>query len=222
MASDPARRVRKPGKEIEMDKFASILLAFMVAAVALPTSATAATTNTLENLQTAYNGESNAHARYLAFAQKADQEQYGEIASLFRAAAKAESVHAANHAAVIKKLGGSADLKLETPVVKSTKENLEAAIKGETYERDTMYPEFLKQARAEGKRQAVRTLNLALMAETEHAKLYSEALNNLANLKNTKAKEYYVCTVCGFTSAKVDYSKCPACFSHKDKFEKVS
>jgi len=47
-------------------------------------------------------------------------------------------------------------------------------------------------------------------------------LNNLANLKNTKAKEYYVCTVCGFTSAKVDYSKCPACFSHKDKFEKVS
>ena len=222
MASDPARRVRNPRKEIEMDKFASILLAFMVAAVALPTLATAATSNTVENLQTAYNGESNAHARYLAFAQKADQEQYGEIASLFRAAAKAESVHAANHAAVIKKLGGTAELKLETPVVKSTKENLEAAIKGETYERDTMYPEFLKQARTEGKRQAVRTLNLAMMAETEHAKLYADALNNLANLKNTKAKEYYVCTVCGFTSAKVDYSKCPACFSHKDKFEKVS
>jgi len=60
------------------------------------------------------------------------------------------------------------------------------------------------------------------MAETEHAKLYTEALNNLANLKNTRAKEYYVCTVCGFTSAKADYSKCPACFSHKDKFEKVS
>jgi rubrerythrin len=222
MASDPARRVRNPRKEIEMDKFASILLAFMVAAVALPTLATAATSKTVENLQTAYNGESNAHARYLAFAQKADQEQYGEIASLFRAAAKAESVHAANHAAVIKKLGGTAELKLETPVVKSTKENLEAAIKGETYERDTMYPEFLKQARTEGKRQAVRTLNLAMMAETEHAKLYADALNNLANLKNTKAKEYYVCTVCGFTSAKVDYSKCPACFSHKDKFEKVS
>jgi len=89
MASDPARRVRNPRKEIEMDKFASILLAFMVAAVALPTLATAATSNTVENLQTAYNGESNAHARYLAFAQKADQEQYGEIASLFRAAAKA-------------------------------------------------------------------------------------------------------------------------------------
>ena len=205
-----------------MDKFASILLAFIVAVIALPTLATAVTSNTLENLQTAYHGESNAHAHYLAFAAKADEEQYGEVASLFRAAAKAESIHAANHAAVIEKLGGTAEVKLETPIVKSTKENLEAAIEGETYERDTMYPEFLKQARAEGKRQAVRTLNLALMAETEHAKLYTEVLNNLANLKNTKDKEYYVCTVCGFTRAKVDYSKCPACFSHKDKFEKVS
>lgn len=205
-----------------MVKFAAILLAFAVAAILVPPTATAATTKTLENLQAAYNGESNAHARYLAFAQKADQEQYGEVASLFRAAAKAESIHAANHAEVIKKLGGTPEAKIETPVVKSTKENLEAAIKGETYERDTMYPEFLKQARAEGKRQAVRTLNLALMAETEHAKLYTEALNNLANLKNSKAKDYYVCTVCGFTSAKIDYSKCPSCFSHKDKFEKVS
>ena len=55
-----------------MDKFASILLAFIVAVVALPTLATAVTSNTLENLQTAYNGESNAQARYVAFAAKAD------------------------------------------------------------------------------------------------------------------------------------------------------
>ena len=205
-----------------MEKFALIVLALMVAVVALPTGAIAATSKTLENLQAAYNGESNAHSRYLAFAQKADQEQYGEIASLFRAAAKAESIHAANHAAVIKKLGGTPEAKIDTPAVKSTRENLQAAIQGETYERDTMYPEFLKNARSEGKREAVRTFNLALMAEAEHATLYSEALNNLANLKNTKAKDYYVCTICGFTSAKLDYSKCPSCFSHKDKFEKVS
>ena len=205
-----------------MEKFALIVLALMVAVVAPPTGAIAATSKTLENLQAAYNGESNAHSRYLAFAQRADQEQYGEIASLFRAAAKAESIHAANHAAVIKKLGGTPEAKIDTPAVKSTRENLQAAIQGETYERDTMYPEFLKNARSEGKREAVRTFNLALMAEAEHATLYSEALNNLANLKNTKAKDYYVCTICGFTSAKLDYSKCPSCFSHKDKFEKVS
>jgi rubrerythrin len=208
--------------KLDMEKFSLILLALILATVALSTEATAATSKTLDNLQTAYNGESNAHARYLAFAEKADQEQYGEVASLFRAAAKAESIHAANHAAVIKKLGGTAEAKIDPPLVKSTQENLEAAIKGETHERDTMYPEFLKQARAEGKRESVRTLNLALMAETEHAKLYSQALNDLANHKNTKAKEYFVCTVCGFTSPAMDFSKCPSCFSHKNKFDRVS
>ncbi len=204
-----------------MEKFASILFALAVAIMTLSTGAAAAT-KTMDNLQAAYTGESNAHARYLAFAEKADQEQYAEVASLFRAAAKAESVHAANHATVIKKLGGTPEAKIEAPVVKSTKENLEAAIKGETYERDTMYPQFLKQARADGDREAIRTFNLAKTVEAEHAKLYTEALNNLATLKNSKAKDYYVCTVCGLTSPKMDFSKCPSCFSHRDKFERVS
>ena len=203
-----------------MEKFAHGLLVLTLALVALPGSAVAATT-TLDNLQAGFNGESNAHARYLAFAEKAGQEGYGEVASLFRAAAKAEGVHAANHAVVIKKLGGTPEAKVEAPVVGSTKENLEAAIKGESYERDTMYPEFLKQARAEGNRDAVQTFNYAKTAEAEHAKLYSEALNNLAKLKGSKAKDYYVCTVCGYTTAKMDFSKCPSCFTHKDKYEKV-
>jgi rubrerythrin len=200
-----------------MKKFAYSLLALTLALIALPNRAAAAT-KTLDNLQAGFNGESNAHSRYLAFAEKADQEGYGEVASLFRAAAKAEEVHAANHAAVIKKMGGTAHF----PVVTSTKENLEAAIKGESYERDTMYPEFLKQARAEGNRDAVQTFNYAKTAEGEHAKLYSEALNNLPKLKGSKAKDYFVCTVCGYTTSKLDFSKCPSCFTHKDKYEKVS
>lgn len=204
-----------------MEKFSGALLVLTLALVAFPGPASAATT-TLDNLQTAFNGESNAHARYRAFAEKANQEGYAEVASLFRAAARAEEVHAGNHAVVIKKLGGTPQAKLDTPVVKSTKENLEAAIKGESYERDTMYPEFLKQARAEGNKDAIQTLNFAKMAETEHAKLYSEALNKLPELKGSTAKDYYVCTVCGYTTVKIDFSKCPACFSHKDKYEKVS
>ena len=204
-----------------MEKFAYSLLALTLALTALPSGATAAT-KTLDNLQAGFNGESNAHARYLAFAEKAAEEGYGEVASLFRAAAKAEEVHAANHAAVIKKMGGTPLAKIETPVVKSTKENLEAAIKGESYERDTMYPDFLKQARAEGNRDAVQTFNYAKTAEAEHAKLYSEALNNLPKLKGSKEKDYYVCIVCGYTTPQLDFSKCPSCFSHKDKYEKVS
>jgi rubrerythrin len=204
-----------------MKKFASSALVFTLALIALPNGAMAAT-KTLDDLQAGFNGESNAHARYLAFVERADQEGYGEVASLFRAAAKAEEVHAANHAAVIKEMGGTAQAKIETPVVKSTKENLETAIKGESYERDTMYPEFLKQARAEGNRDAVQTFNYAKTAEAEHAKLYSEALNNLPKLKGSKAMDYFVCTVCGYTTSKLDFSKCPSCFTHKDKYEKVS
>ena len=176
---------------------------------------------TLENMQAAFSGESNAHARYLAFATQADKEGFGEVASLFRAAARAEEIHASNHAAVIKEMGGTPDAKIQTPEVKTTRENLEAAIKGETYERDTMYPEFLKQARADKNKAAIRSLNFAKTAEEEHAKLYTSALSNIENLKNTKAVTYYVCPKCGFTGRSFSFEKCPSCFTPKEKFEQV-
>jgi rubrerythrin len=177
---------------------------------------------TIENLQAAYNGESNAHARYLEFAKKADAEGYGEVASAFRAAAKAEEVHANNHAEVLKKMGATPTAKIEAPDVKSTKENLEAAIKGETYERDVMYPEFIKQAKAVRNTAALRTFNLAKTAEAEHAKIYTANLNDLPKLKGTKSKQYFVCSVCGFTVTNIDFSKCPSCFEPKEKYNAVS
>jgi rubrerythrin len=183
---------------------------------------TSASATTLENLQAAFNGESNANARYLAFAKQADSEGYGGVASLFRAAARAEKIHATNHAEVIKELGASPQAKIETPDVKSTRENLAAAVKGETYERDTMYPDFLKQARADRNSHAVRTLNLDKAAEAEHAKLYVAALAGLDQLKGAKAATYYVCPVCGFTARETKFSKCPSCFTSKEAFETVA
>jgi rubrerythrin len=187
---------------------------------AMAAGAHAATT--LENMQAAFNGESNAHARYVAFAAQADKESYGEVASLFRAAARAEEIHAANHAAVIKELGATPNAKVDTPEVKSTRENLEAAIKGETYEKDTMYPEFLKQARADRSKAAIKSLNFAQAAEVEHAKLYGEALSGLEKLKNTKAVTYSVCPKCGFTARDASFAKCPSCFTPKEQFERVA
>lgn len=181
-----------------------------------------AQTSTLKNMQAAFNGESNAHARYLAFAKQADHEGYGEVASLFRAAARAEEIHAANHASVIKGLGATPQANIGAPEVKSTRENLEAAIKGETYERDTMYPDFLKQARKDGNSSAVKSLNQARTAEAEHAKLYTAALGNLEHLKGTQSVAFSVCPTCGFTTRNVDFSKCPSCFTAKEKFEKVA
>jgi rubrerythrin len=188
---------------------------------ALAVSAWAAPT-TLQNMQTAFNGESNAHARYQAFAKQADSDGYGEVGSLFRAAARAEEIHAANHAAVITKMGATPKANVAPPEVKSTRENLEAAIKGETYERDTMYPEFLTQARKDGNTSAVKSLNFAKTAEVEHAKLYSAALADLDHLKGSKSVTLFVCPVCGFTTRDATLAKCPSCFTAKDKFEKVA
>lgn len=199
---------------------AASTFAFLAGTALFAGAAHAATT--LENMQAAFQGESNAHARYLAFATHAEKEGYGQVASLFRAAARAEEIHAANHAAVIKEMGGTPNAKIETPAVKSTRENLEAAIKGETYERDTMYPEFLKQARADKNKSAIKSLNFAKTAEGEHAKLYTAALNGLEGLKNTQAMTYYVCPKCGFTVRSIGFEKCPSCFTPKEQFEKVS
>ena len=178
-------------------------------------------TKTLANLQTAFDGESNARVRYLAFAQKAETEGYGKAASLFRAAARAEEIHANNHAEVIRKLGATPAADVKAPDVKSTPENLQAAIKGESYERDTMYPEFLKQAREEGNKDAVRTFNFAKEAEAEHAKLYTEASGNLAQWKTT-GQTFYVCPSCGFTTGNLNFEKCPVDFTPREKFLAIS
>lgn len=175
---------------------------------------------TLENLQTAFNGESNANAKYLAFAKKADDEGYKKVASLFRAAARAEAIHFANHAEVIKKLGGTPTADIKSADVKTTAENLKAAIEGETYERDTMYPDFIAEARAANNIDAVKTFNFAASAEAEHAKLYSEALANLEQWKAGPAT-FYVCPKCGFTTADANLVKCPVDLTPKEKFEAI-
>lgn len=174
-------------------------------------------TKTLENLQAAFNGESNASAKYAVFAKKADDEGYKDVAKLFRAAAHAESIHAANHAAVIKKMGGEPKADIRIPEVKTTAENLKDALTGETYEKDKMYPAFLAVAKAENNAAALKTFNGAKAVEAEHAKLYAQAL---ANLEQWKAgdKTFSVCSICGNTVMKVDFDKCPVCFEPASKY----
>ncbi|MGE5610523.1 MAG: rubrerythrin family protein [Bacillota bacterium] len=176
--------------------------------------------STLDNLQAAFNGESNARAKYLAFAVKADEEGYSAVASLFRAAAAAEEIHANAHARVIKKMGATPTANIAKVEIKSTRENLGVAIKGETYERDVMYPQFIKGAKAEENKAAMMTCEYALAAEAEHAKLYQEALDNLEKWRGGK-RTFYVCPVCGFTTEKPVEDHCPVCKAGQAKFKKV-
>lgn len=175
---------------------------------------------TLNNLQVAYNGESNAHVRYLAFAEKAEAEGYKQVATLFRAAAMAEQIHRDNHAAVIRQMGGTPKATLETPEVKSTAENLQAAIEGESYERDVMYPQFIEEATRQGNREAVRTFKWAIAAEREHANYYTLAKENLAEWKEAK-QAFYVCPECGFTIDNIGFENCPECGTPKGDFQEV-
>jgi rubrerythrin len=174
---------------------------------------------TLNNLNAAFQGESNAAHRYEAFAKKADAEDYTYAARLFRAAAKAESIHRQSHEQAILDLGGRVNnFQLDEVTVGTTAENLQAAIKGESYERDTMYPEFLKLAKADRAREAVRTLLHAQKAEAEHAKLFQDALDNLGSNADRKL---YVCNVCGYTTTQLPARNCSSCREPVSNYQEV-
>jgi rubrerythrin len=186
----------------------------------MATTGTKPSDKTLANLQAAFNGESNANAKYTAFAVKADEEGYHQVASMFRAAAKAEKIHAESHARVIRRMSAEPVATVEVPHVGSTRENLQAAIAGETYEKDVMYPNFIAEAEAERNTAALRTFKAALDAEIEHARLYTRLLNNLE--KATVKATYYVCTVCGYTVDRMTFERCPVCLAPGERFEEVN
>jgi rubrerythrin len=176
---------------------------------------------TLDNLMAAFDGESNANAKYLAFAAKADEEGYGSIASLFRAAARAEQIHLERHAEIIKALGGTAVADIKVPDVKTTLENLEAAKAGEEYESTVMYPEFLAKAEKDGNAEAIDSFEDAENAEAVHAGLYGAAIAGLETAKGTAKKDYFVCPLCG-NVVDAAVAECPICGTTGDKFMTIS
>jgi rubrerythrin len=208
-------------KTIRIVRFALLISLMLSLVMIIPAPSGAAQKKTLENLMTAYNGESNAHAKYLAYAEKADAEGYGKVASLFRAAASAEKIHLTNHARVIESMGGTPKADIKLPAVKSTKQNLEDAVKGESYERSTMYPEFIAQAEKDNNPDAIRTFTYAQAAEAEHAKLYQTALADLPAWKAPKT-DFYVCPTCGYTvEGKPSFAACPVCATPASLYQAV-
>jgi rubrerythrin len=156
---------------------------------------------TIDNLKAAYNGESNASAKYAKYAERAAAEGLPAVAKLFEAASKAEAIHAANHRKVLEKLGetiAGPDLK---PVdVKTTKDNLTDAIAGETHEFESMYPGFIAAAEAENNPDAKKSFTWALDTEKKHRDFYQAALDALnAGTPPAAPVPWYVCPVCGNT-----------------------
>ncbi|MGA2261856.1 MAG: rubrerythrin family protein [Acidobacteriota bacterium] len=163
---------------------------------------------TESNLKEAFAGESQANRKYLAFAKKAEQEGFINVARLFRTAAEAETVHALGHLYAMSGVGSTAD-------------NLRAAVAGETYEYTEMYPPMLEQAEAENHR-AKRMFAFAAKAEAVHARLYQMALDAVAQGKDLENTSFYLCPVCGYIEIGQPTNACPICATPAARFMKVA
>ena len=160
---------------------------------------------TEENVKAAFAGESQAHIKYLAFSEKAAAEKLPNIARAFKANALAEQIHAMNH---LKTLGG----------IGTTKGNLDAAVGGENFEVEEMYPAYIKVAELQGEKTAGIVFNRAMAAEKVHASIYKKAKEAADKGGDLDAKPIHVCTVCGFTMEGVAPKNCPLCGAPKEKF----
>lgn len=118
---------------------------------------------TLKNLESALAGESQAHIKYRYFAKIAREEGYEEVAKHFEHTADQELLHAWGHL----------ELLIGKP---STRECLEKAIEGETYEFTTMYPEFEAGASAEGNQIALNEFRNQIVESAEHAEQFKAVL----------------------------------------------
>jgi len=163
---------------------------------------------TRSNLYTAFVGEAKAYHRLLAFARKAEAEDYQQVAKLFRAVAAAEGVHAERH---LRLLGEA--------VVQSTEENLQSSFERETTVNEVYYPAFIQEAEAEGERSAALTFSQARDVEEGHAALYKRALS--AMLRD-ETHDYYVCQVCGYVAEREAPDQCPICNAKREKFRLVT
>lgn len=160
-------------------------------------------TDTISNLNEAFAGESQANLKYRTFAKKAEQDGFSNIARLFLATAEAERIHAEGH---LKALDH----------IRSTAENLQVAIDGETYEFSQMYPPMLQQAEAEGHK-ARRMFKYATEVEQVHAKLYALALESVQRGEDLDV-DFYLCPVCGYIEFGKPSDPCPVCGAIPDKF----
>jgi rubrerythrin len=164
-------------------------------------------TTTETDLKEAFAGESQANRKYLAFAKKAEQEGYANVAKLFRTAAEAETIHAHGHLAAL-------------DAIRSTAENLAEAVGGETYEFEQMYPPMLARAEAAGHK-AKRMFGYALEAEEVHAKLFAAALAAVKAGKDLETASFYLCPVCGHIELGEPPDACPICRAKGSRFVQV-
>ena len=165
-------------------------------------------TTTTDNLKDAFAGESQANQKYNAFAKKAEKEGFANIAKLFRTTAEAERIHAEGHLKAL-------------DMIASTADNLQAAIDGETYEFEEMYPPMLALAKEDGHR-AKTMFKFAVDAEEVHAIIYKKALEAVKNGVDMDVTDFHLCPICGYIELGAVPEKCPVCGAKGKVFVQVA
>ncbi len=134
-------------------------------------------TQTHDNLKHAFAGESQANRRYLYFAKVADVEGHPDVAGLFRDTAEGETGHAHGHLEFLEVVGDPATGLPIGP----TRDNLKAAIAGETHEYTDMYPGMSKSARDEGFEEIADWFETLAKAERSHANKFQKTLDTIVD-----------------------------------------
>ncbi|MDR3496200.1 MAG: rubrerythrin family protein [Ancalomicrobiaceae bacterium] len=165
--------------------------------------------STVDNLQHAFAGESQANRKYVAFAKRAEDDGFPGVANLFRAIAAAETIHALAH---LRALGG----------VKATLDNLKAAMAGEKEEFTEMYPPMVEAAKAERNRKAQISMQYAMEVEKVHYELYAQALAAVEAGKDLGELVIRVCPTCGHTIIGDAPDECPVCNASGEFYEIVA
>jgi rubrerythrin len=179
----------------------------------------------IRNLEVAFEEESKNCWAYKAYAARADEEGYGGLASLFRATARAEQIHASNHARVLRQMGRSLGIDLPQPVVEGTSANLLSALVDQKFEVAYLYPTFLTSAVPLFDSTAIRSFHWALEADKSHVELFQEVMRS-ADFGNGSASshephQFFVCALCGYAAKNPLSENCPSCSYLWERFETI-
>jgi len=183
---------------------------------------------TIAVLRELYKDETTAYKAYSAFAQKAMEEKYDSVVTLFIALRESESVHARNFKNILKGLYVTVEEIPESNVnVSSTKENLKYVLNVELSEIDTRYPEFIERIKVEANEQSIRDITYAWKAEMQHRDLIKKMQSAIGFFfgrivqKLKGADKYFVCQRCGSTLFKLPQHSCIICGSPVTMYKEV-
>lgn len=184
---------------------------------------------TIATLQTAYRNEIQAHLNYLAYARKANSENYPNVAYLFCGFAASEWIHARDFRQILSELEGQVK---ETPKpdvkVFNTKANLKNALDFELKDIDQRYPQLIEKIKPEKHEAAIRDITYAWESEKQHRDLIQKMQSGTGIFFGLLAKKieetsvrYFVCQICGSTVVELPKDSCPICKMLISNFKEV-